>query len=315
MLDTAFSPIPLFAAGALADLRAAADAADQAVAWLPLLALAGIVAVGLALWALGGRFVKPSVVLVASAAGGYAGFTLGKHMDPAIGPWVGLLLGLTAGAAVGHWLFRMAAGVLLAAFLAIAAPTGAAVALDYDLAARAQAIVDAVRDAATSEDERDTPTLPDGATRSLVDADSPAEGDDEALTARGVVARAGAWMAGFLTDAAEGGEEIWNELEPEEQRTIVAAGAIGALAGLAVGVIFPTVAMAVLTAGLGGAAMLGAGSSLASMMNPEWRASMPESPIAWAAIWVSVSLLGVVLQLAPHRKRRRKPASDDSSEG
>jgi hypothetical protein len=297
----------------LADVRALADSADQAVSLLPALALAAITILGLALWAVGGRFVKPSVVLVASAAGGYAGFTLGESFDPALGPWIGMALGITAGVLIGVWLFRMAAGVLLAAFLAVAAPTATAVAVDYDLAERTQALVEVVRDAATggSDEAGERSHADDEAPRALVEQ-SDAETQDEPVTTRGVLQRAGAWMAGFLTDAAEGGEDIWDDLEPKEQRTIVAAGVIGALAGLVIGTIFPVLAMAVLTSGLGAAAMLGAGSNLALHFRPEWEGSFPSSPIAWAAIWVSVAFFGVVLQIAPHRKRRKKKTADDS---
>jgi hypothetical protein len=293
-------------------IRAVADAAEQAPTLLPLLALAGVAALGLALWAVGGRFVKPSVVLVTSAAGGYAGFALGETFDPALGPWIGLALGVVVGCAVGYWLFRMAAGVLLAAFLAVAAPTAAAVALDYDLADRAQAIADVVRDAANGDDEGDNTatTEPDAvAPRSLTGDDDDATTEDT-VTARGVLGRAGAWVIGFASDAAEGGEDIWDDLEPGERRTIVATGVVGALAGLAIGAILPTLAMAVLTSGLGAAAILGAGSRLTVQFRPEWESSLPESPIAWAAIWVSVAFLGVVLQIAPHRKRRKRREPD-----
>jgi hypothetical protein len=296
-------------------IRAVADAAEQAPTLLPLLALAGVAALGLALWAVGGRFVKPSVVLVTSAAGGYAGFALGETFDPALGPWIGLALGVVVGCAVGYWLFRMAAGVLLAAFLAVAAPTAAAVALDYDLATRAQAIADVVRDAANGDDDGDggddsATTHSDAvAPRSFTSNDDDATAE-ETVTARGVLERAGAWFIGFASDAAEGGEDIWDDLEPDERRTIVATGVVGALAGLAIGAILPTLAMAVLTSGLGAAAILGAGSRLAVHFRPEWESSLPESPIAWAAIWVSVAFLGVVLQIAPHRKRRKRREPD-----
>ncbi len=70
----------------------------------------------------------------------------------------------------------------------------------------------------------------------------------------------------------------------------------------------------ILTSGLGAAAMLGAGSNLALHFRPEWEGSFPTSPIAWAAIWVSVAFLGVVLQIAPHRKRRKKRVADNDLE-
>jgi hypothetical protein len=60
--------------------------------------------------------------------------------------------------------------------------------------------------------------------------------------------------------------------------------------------------------------MLGAGSNLALHFRPEWEGSLPGSPIAWAAIWVSVAFLGVVLQIAPHRKRRKKRVADEDLE-
>lgn len=303
--------LALATAPSLESIRAVADVAEGVPAYIPILILSVITTIGVALWAYGGRFVKPSVVLVASAAGGYAGFTLGDTFDPALGPWIGLALGIVVGCAVGYWLFRMAAGVLLAAFLAVAAPTAAAVALDYDLAARAQAIADVVRDAANGDDESST-TNPDAiAARSLTGENDDAHAE-ETVTARGVLERAGAWLIGFAGDAAEGGEDIWDDLDPDEQRTIVATGLVGALAGLALGVIFPTFAMAVLTSGLGAAAILGAGSRLAVQYRPEWESSLPDSPIAWAAIWVGVAFLGVVLQIAPHRKRRKRSGSEST---
>lgn len=315
MISLASSPAiggGLLAAGPSLDrVRDLVDSAEGMNSLLPLLVLSGIVAIGLALWALGGRFVKPSVVLVSGAAAGYAGFTIGGTLDPAIGPWMGLAVGVIAGAAIGHSLFRIAAGVLLAAFLAVAAPTAAAVALDYDLAGRAGSFVDAVRSASNEDDAATTDTTDDSAPRSLTGIDE--EPREEPATARGVAERAGAWMAGFMSATAEGGEQIWDDLEPEEQRTIVATGVLGAAVGLALGTILPTFAMAVLTSGLGAALMLGAGTNLAVRTRPEWDASLPDSPIAWAAIWISVAFLGVLLQMAPRRKRPKRPAETESS--
>lgn len=298
---------------ALSGLRDLSDQADAARGWITLLALGGVVAAGLALWTLGGRFVRPSVVLVASATGGYIGFTLGDVIDPAIGPWIGLAVGVIGGSMLGYTLFRFASAALLAAFLAIAAPTGAAVALDYNLPHRAQALVDAVRDAATKSDSTvasdDRSDHSPFAPRSLTNNDAPpaaAQDADESI-ARGVLARAGAWITGFLADAAEGGEAIWDGMEPREENTLILASAIGAIAGLLIGGIFPTFAMAVLTSGLGAGLMLGAGSHLAVALRPEWDGKLPQSPIAWAAIWLSVAFLGVLLQVGPRRKRA-KPA-------
>ncbi len=304
---------PVATLASVQDLRAIAESADQAASLLPVFALIAITVVGMALWAVGGRFVKPSVVLVASGAGGYAGFTLGENFDPALGPWIGLALGVAAGVLVGIWLFRLAAGILLAAFLAVAAPTATAVAVDYDLAAQTQALVDVVRDAATGTSDADEAETASDSIAPRALADTPdAEPNDEPVTSRGVLQRAGAWMAGFLTDAAEGGQDIWDGMTPSEQRTIIAAGVLGALAGLVIGSIAPVLAMAVLTAGIGAAAILGAGSNLALHFRPEWEGSFPSSPIAWAAIWISVAFLGVVLQIAPQRKRRvRTPVSDN----
>lgn len=307
---------------ALSGLRDLSAQADAARGWVTLLALAGIVAAGLALWTLGGRFVRPSVVLVASATGGFIGHALGDVIDPAIGPWIGLAIGVFAGAMLGYSLFRFASAALLAAFLAIAAPTGVAVAFDYDLANRAQALVDAVRDAATKGDDAPVGADEDRADsspfspRSLTDADAnpaPTREPDESL-ARGVLARAGAWITGFLADAAEGGEAIWDGMEPREQNTLILASGVGAIAGLLVGGLFPTLAMAVLTSGVGAGLILGAGSNLAVELRPEWDGKLPESPIAWAAIWLSVAFLGVLLQVGPRRKRA-KPAPAPKAEG
>lgn len=316
MMDTLITEVistpPLtLATSALSGLRDLSEQAGAAQGWITVLALAGIVAVGLALWTLGGRFVRPSVVLVASASGGYAGYALGHFIDPGVGPWIGMAFGVAAGAMLGYALFRFASAALLAAFLAIAAPTGAAVALDYDLADRAQAFVDAVRDATKADNDTPTAGRDDTlfAPRSLTD-NTPSTGtrddaDDESV-ARGVLARAGAWITGFLADAAEGGEEIWDDLDPREQNTLLLASVIGAIAGLLIGGIFPTVAMAVITSGLGAALLLGAGSHLGVALRPEWADKMPGSPIAWAAIWLSLAFLGVLIQAGP-RRRRRKP--------
>lgn len=293
-------------AASVESIRAVAEAAESVPAYIPLLVLSVIVTLGIALWAFGGRFVKPSVVLLTSAGGGYAGFTFGEAMDPAIGPWIGLAGGIFLGCVVGLWLFRMAAGILLAGFLAVAAPTAAAVAFDYDLAERAQAIVEVVRDAATGDHDDDTTNTLETVEPRSIDEDNDLVTTDETVTARGVLARAGAWFTGFVSDAAEGGEDIWDDLEPGEQRTIVATGLVGTIAGFVIGTLFPTIAMALLTAGLGAAAVLGAGSRLAILSRPELEPSLPDSPIAWAAIWVSVAFLGAILQIAPHRRRKKR---------
>ena len=270
------------AMSALSGLRDLSDQVDAARGWITLLALGGVVAAGLALWTLGGRFVRPSVVLVASATGGYIGFTLGDVIDPAIGPWIGLGVGVIGGSMLGYTLFRFASAALLAAFLAVAAPAGAAVALDYNLPHRAQRSSTPCATPRRNQTPRSPPmTGAIAALRSsLADQQRPppaaAQDADESIA--GGPPRAGAWITGFLADAAEGGEAIWDGMEPREQNTLILASAIGAIAGLLIGGIFPTLAMAVLTSGLGAGLMLGAGSHLAVALRRSGTANCRSHP-------------------------------------
>ncbi len=244
------------------------------------------IAVGAVLLLMGGRLLRPGLVILGAFAGIGGGIVLSRSFagERLFDVPLEILLpvgGGLVGGAVALALYRFAMAV------------GAAVSF-----AGLGALVTIVVLAVTGGDLPPVPETP-SPVRMLA---SPA-GLAEAKRLVGVETNAGVFAAGARTTA----ESYWSEI-PSASRPGLALGVIGgAVLGLLCGAAFPRFTGAVVT-GLGGSAgVLGCGGFLLARVEPSIVDNL--SPLAMLAGWALLGAIGAGIQLTPGRKQAAAAAA------
>ncbi len=243
------------------------------------LVAAGAVA-GLILWLAGRRVLKPTIVLLFALAGGAGALMLVPRVSfAAAAPeatWA--VAGLVAGAVVGLALFRFAMAIALGAVLGLAAPLGAAVALEV------------------------TPAPPDeGRIAAAWQAAAPAWGGSEtpANLARAAPESTPPDHDPVWEAAAAVGEELdaqWQGLPARDQAVLALSAIGGGMLGVLLGLVMPVWASGAVSALLGPAVWLPCGVWLADAAALPGRWLLDRTPVEWLAIWGVLAAVGLVVQ-------------------
>lgn len=285
---------------AWAEARAAASGGP----WTPVaLAVAAAVA-GLVMWLFGAGIVRPVVRLITVLAAAFVGYALFPRLGVDAPQWLGAAGGGIAGLILSGLVFRATTALLLAAMMALAAPAAVGVFGGIDLRespARSVLSAPEVRaegEAAAADRARDR-----DARRGDSGASS-AEKQDLWKRTGEVVGRAGYAAAGVIDEW----RAWWLGLDAQRQTSLLLAAVAAGALGLALGVLFPTMAATVATAGLGAAAWMWAGTWLAFAMSAPKREMLPAQPSTWLMLWAGVALLGAIIQTGVPGRRSRTPA-------
>ncbi|MCG3121992.1 MAG: hypothetical protein GIKADHBN_00365 [Phycisphaerales bacterium] len=318
--------------------QAAGGLLDQLPAWMPpaaVIVAIGAVLVGVILWLIGGRIIKPGFVLV----GGIIGSAFGAVYLPALTPTVagipaaypGMMGGLMLGMIAAVIVYRFAMASLAAGIVGSAAVLTSIVGLSYmpgalpsadaveqqgdrtvitadgtDVTIRQQ-VEEQVRDWSgrlkdAAQKYKDAQTLAGGASK-----DDPDAGDAEQQAADQERIDAAKRTAQAVSDHIAG---RWQML-PQRSRLIIAgAWMAGAIAGFMLGLLLPTKAAATVSA-LTGSAMLIAGSvNLADHYTSAgpWIAGV--SALGWLGSWLVLSACGLMFQ--SRKKAKATLASEQS---
>ncbi len=247
-------------------------------------ALIGLI-VGLILWLVGGRVLKPAVVLLGAAGGALAGSVIAPRLldgsiagaEPAwIGMAVGGLIGLGAAVAV----FRVAMAAAGAGVFAAVGILGALVYLNFQPGGLE------LRDQGGAQTVSLRDRVVESATRVAMNsaADRATGATDEEQSAS--------------LHAAAGAEakSLWAAV-PEESRLLLASVAFAAgLAGMLIGALMPVRAASIVTALMGSAVALASAVWLAGALQIQWVEPSRVGPVGWLAAWAMLAAAGVYLQ-------------------
>ncbi len=281
-----------------------ARAAASGGQWTPVALAVGVAVAGLVMWLFGAGIVRPLVRLITVLAAGFVGYALFPRLGLDAPQWLGAVGGGFAGLILSGLVFRATTALLLAATLALAAPAAVSVFGGIDLRespARAVLSAPQVRaegDAAAAERAREREAR-------RAESDAPgAERQDLWRRTGEVVGRAGYAAAGVIDEW----RAWWLGLDAQRQTSLLLAALAAGALGLAAGVLFPTMAATVATAGLGAAAWMWAGTWLAFAMSAPKREMLPAQPSTWLMLWGGIALLGAIIQTGvPGRRLRKEP--------
>lgn len=265
---------------------------------------------GLILWFAGGKVVKPALLAVGVALGAAGGMILlpelGTTQVASIpSPYVGLAGGAIVGCGIAMMLFRMAITVSAVGAFAVGGLLAGACFLQF-----APRLIPPEPPAplASPEPAVDLDALTTGLDTSLDRAASIKRDLADHLDpkTRAMLHTAAGQTRQFFERLARQTRSLWDDLSPREQAVIVGGTLAGGVVGLLVGLVMPRKSAAIVTAMAGAALWLASATWLAHAARVPGRELLHRSPLAWAAIWLAVSALGVAVQLA-----RLRPAPSE----
>jgi hypothetical protein len=276
------------------------DQVNQLVAALqehPIWAHTGLliaVVTGVMLWASGRRVLKPAFALIGALLGGF----LGHAAVPALGfdkPFglpgdvVGAAGGGLMGALGAVLVFRLAIGVLTSSVMAGLGVLAAAAIIQMNPPAPSESPSPAAAEIRPT-DENDAPSpgvLPLGVTA-----------DDLTNAAKNPGAFARDLYVGIKA-------EVWDPLSVQQRTLIAGAAFVGLLLGLGASVFFPKKSTAIVTAFAGAGLWLPGVYLLSQALDLPGKALLERSAVQWTAIWIVVSLTGLLIQTVGLKERGR----------
>lgn len=276
----------------------------------PLWGHAGLIALlvtGVLLWVSGRRVLKPSFAVIGALSGGFLGQAVvpGLGIDSMFGvsgEIAGAAVGGTLGALAAILIFRVAVGVLSASVVGGLALLGASVFIQTsDLPAE-----DAARDTDQAQVEIEN---------SLDESSSDWRNPEELLSS---AAENADEPSKFVSDLFYGFKaEFWDPLDGGDQMLLTSSGLAGFVAGLALGVFAPKKTTALVTAFAGAGMWLPALYFLSQTLDLPGKAILERMPIEWLAIWLVVSMTGLLIQwqgLTDRRKDKKSKRDRDDDD-
>lgn len=239
-------------------------------------ALVIVLVVGLVLWLMGRRLVKPVCTITTGALGVAAGFVIAQAAGLPSLAIAAMVVGGVAGFVLGWWFFRLFMALSLAAVLAIALPVAA-------LAVRG-----------TEPPAVETRQVRD----QFVDLTKPPRAEGQP-TIHGR-------LAGIYKQQSEEVRAWWDGLGKGGRRTAIVSSGLGTVVGFVVGLFLPLTAAAIQSSLLGGAAMLFSGWQLLRLYAPDTAGRIPHGPRLVALVLGLITILGVLLQWTLSRRKADK---------
>ncbi|MBL8885647.1 MAG: hypothetical protein JNK16_03225 [Phycisphaerales bacterium] len=245
-------------------------------------------AVAFLLWLKGSCLVRPALTLTGAILGAAAGGALATPIASTI---LGVLVGSVVGAVAGYLSFRIVtAGVAGVAAAAIAL-AGSVVYLD-----RHEHSIPIETKALNTSEEAVLSDATDLWRRTLKGEVPAAEVKSESQS----------MIEGGAAAVLRDGVKSRYEALPEKSKVFVsAATAVGAMAGILMGLLFPRGIASLSTAGLGAAGLLVGGLTIAIIMQTPGASQAAAEPARLLAPWAFLTLVGIWLQRS--RAARKQP--------
>ncbi len=307
--------------GAAAVLESATEHLTQLPAEAQLVLLALVVA-GVMLWLFGGRFIKPAFASLGLVLGSATGLLIAAALgEDNIGQWPALHVGLLAGGVIGLTISIVAFKIAM-----IGAAAGAFAAAGFLISliivqhrpaieADTELLAVQMQEQGYSDDEYaevlgilGAPGMSDNGDNGAAARQRLVESIDEAVTgAAGVVNESAEQIRGFASALYHDLKGFHDSLDRDGSMIVGACAFGGALAGMLIGLFRPGKSAAMITAMTGSAIVLFAGIWLVRAWELPFEGVVTREPIAWANIWLVMSLGGWIFQLSRMLAKVQKP--------
>jgi hypothetical protein len=283
---------------------------------------------GLLLWIMGARVIKPVFFLLGLAIGGFVGATLmpligfpdivlgGLTFTPTV---VGLICGGIIGSLCSLAMFRLVIAMTSALAFAAAGVVGALIFLHYnptfadgDPSQTETALVESGEDVVDLSSSINEAITREAAERSeaLLDRDDTILDEDAKQQLKDAAARSKEFLDQLW-------ETVSNELEERPTRDKMIAGSAG-FAGLAlgllIGVVMPKRTTALVTSLFGSAVCMASTSALLTAQSGERPGYLEQSAMVWAAVWILLTGVGLMIQLGFITKRSNNARTDSGED-
>ncbi len=284
--------------------------------------------VGLVLWLVGGRFIKPAIATVGMVVGGAAGFLLLPVLGVSTvlglpGPFLGMAAGGVLGVVLAVLMFRVSMVVAGAVTFGIAGFLGGAIYLQYMPSEFQPADDESPAMVQPEGPGEGTSVAPNSLTgdemleeagKRLEEAKKTAEeaweqvGEDTKVLARTLADRARQFADGLGRQIAA----LWGEMSFRDKQIMGLATLGGLTAGMLIGLLMPSKSAAMMTSMAGAAIWLSSATWLAHAFEVPGRTLLHRSPLGWAFIWIVFSVLGLMFQFT--RAKRKRVSGGDGDE-
>ena len=268
--------------------------------WVPILV---IIAIGVVLWAAGGRLLRTAFALLGFLIGAAVGWLLGHAVE--LGAPAGLvaLIAALVVACVATLAFRAAVATGLAAIVAVAAPMSIwAVA---DIKGLESAVSEPL---ASPEPSVEAPAEPemDEIDRWLAEV----RGDtieEAGVELEAEVAETIAAAKTLIEHVVDQFQVVWDRVPEDLRSRMLGATIVGGLIGFLVGTLATAFSASLVTAFAGSMTWLVGGWSALSKAGVDgpW---VPTGPAGWMVLWLAVGIIGLAVQWTVRVKAADKPA-------
>ena len=310
-------------------MNSSAPAAVESASWmghgLALVALA----LGVGLWLVGGRAMRPALGLLGMLAGASLGWAIGEGFGDAIDTWVAVGTGAVTGLLIGVVMFRLTMALTLGAVLGVLAPLATATLIHhFGSPLEGTRIGDVAEERAAEGGEElrnlflEGVPVVDGLDEARRLAEQGRETLGEERFDEGLAEASGAddatveavRRAGRFADAlAREVQPVWEEMPVRDRMLLVLSMVTGWAMGLAIGMVLPRSAAALIAAGAGAGIWLVASvwlGTAAGVLGGEggW-VSIPSKPLAWIGVWGLVWMVGAAFQFTVLGRKGKQNAS------
>ena len=256
--------------------------------------------VGLVLWLVGGRAMRPALGAVGMAAGAGIGLTIGEASGGGVDTWLAIGTGALAGLLFGLIMFRLTMSLTLGAVLGALAPLAAATLIHFygsplDPAPRLENPDGTEKTEFQSLFLDDVPIV-EGLEQARELSEKGRALFDQKTSEESATGEAAAQIGKFAGALGEELQPLWEELPVRDRMLLVLSMVTGVAMGMAIGMILPKSAAALIAAGAGAGMWLTSGAWLATSTGVLGAGALPKRAVVWLGVWGVLWVGGALFQ-------------------
>ncbi len=276
-----------------------------------LIAVSALVIVGLLLWAAGKKLLRFGFAILGIIVGGAIGWIIGESLHLGIWTWATTIVGAVVLACIMAIAYRLAIAGAMAMIFAVASPMGVISFAEWQARSEGKTLQDIEAPNSTLI-KPETQEKIDEAAKSAATAVN--EQLDRAKTALseslgGKADEQIAELSAFTARIRDAVRQKWDSTPEALRPTLTVSMIAGAVFGLILGGVAPTLSAVAITA-LGGSLLWLCGLQIIAVRyGIAERIWIPTTGTSWLTLWLITSFVGVVIQWTFRKRAADKPST------